>query len=286
MDKKKIQALVSLMSDDDREVREHVSQELMLLGEAVIPYLVEAVETAELDSVYQDRLINMVHLLQYDSLQAKLATWTLMGGENLLEGMAMVASYQYPEVTLEKLQPEIDRYYYDAWIRLRSDMHPYDQVRVLNEVLLQEANFSANGANFHSPGNSMINVVLESKKGNPISLCVVYLLVAQKLGLPIYGVNLPNIFILTYKSESIQFYINVFSKGIIFSRKDIDSFIKQLKLEKSDVFYEPCSHIDIVQRVLRNLMASFDHLGEAEKMAEVETLLNITKANNNGAQVS
>jgi regulator of sirC expression with transglutaminase-like and TPR domain len=127
----------------------------------------------------------------------------------------------------------------------------------------------------------MINVVLETRRGNPISLCVIYMLVAQKMKLPVYGVNLPNMFILTYKSEHNQFYINVFNKGVLLTKSDIDNYISSLKLEPSDVFYEPCSHIDIVRRVLRNLMVAFEKSSEVEKMEEIKILLNDISDNEN-----
>lgn len=91
--------------------------------------------------------------------------------------------------------------------------------------------------------------------------------------MPIYGVNLPNLFILTYKSEETQFYINAFNKGLVFARNDIDNYIGQLKLSPSDRFYQPCSHLDIVQRILRNLVVAFERLGEAHKVDEVKSLL-------------
>ena len=53
-----------------------------------------------------------------------------------------------------------------------------------------------------------LNVVLETKKGNPISLCVIYLLIARKLKLPVFGVNLPNMFMLLFRNEQQEFYIN------------------------------------------------------------------------------
>ncbi len=60
----------------------------------------------------------------------------------------------------------------------------------------------------------MLHLVLENKRGNPLTLCVIYLLIATKLDLPVYGVNLPNLFILTYKHPVVdQFYINVYNKG-------------------------------------------------------------------------
>ena len=125
----------------------------------------------------------------------------------------------------------------------------------------------------------MINVVLETKKGNPISLCAVYLLISQKLKLPIYGVNLPNLFILTYKKGDVQFYINAFNRGIIFSREDIDQYISQLQLQREEKFYEPCSNMDLISRTLRNLSVSFEKLGELAKKEEINELISLLNDN-------
>jgi regulator of sirC expression with transglutaminase-like and TPR domain len=99
------------------------------------------------------------------------------------------------------------------------------------------------------------------------------MLVAQKLKLPIYGVNLPNLFILTYKDAHNQFYINAFNKGLIFSRQDIENYIHELHLAPQPSFFEPCSNLEIVRRVFRNLIMSFDKMGEHEKAEEVKELL-------------
>ncbi len=78
---------------------------------------------------------------------------------------------------------------------------------------------------------------------------------------------------LTYKRDKTQFYINVFNRGIIFSKTDIDHYIAQLNLGPKDSFYQPCTHLEIVQRVLRNLIVSYEKAGEPEKIREVERLL-------------
>jgi regulator of sirC expression with transglutaminase-like and TPR domain len=119
----------------------------------------------------------------------------------------------------------------------------------------------------------MINVVLDTRKGNPISLCVLYMLIAQKLKMPIYGVNLPNLFILTFKNDTHQFYINTFNRGLIFTRADIDNYISHLKLSHNDMFYEPCNNLSIIRRVLRNMIVSFEKTGYQDKINEVKQLL-------------
>jgi regulator of sirC expression with transglutaminase-like and TPR domain len=207
-------------------------------------------------------------------LKKRLGEWYEGNDHDLLTGMWLVATYQYPDIELIKLRQDLEQIYYETWLEFKQDLYPFDQVKIINGVLFNKLKFGANTKNFHSPGNSMINVVLETHKGNPISLCVIYMLVAQKLKLPVSGVNLPNLFVLTYKDDrNAQFYINAFNRGLIFSRQDIENYINELHINPQNSFFEPCSNLDIIRRVLRNLIVSFDKMGEHAKAEEVKELL-------------
>lgn len=270
-------ALVTLIGDDDPEVRDHVRQQVIDMGDEAIPFLEQALDDAAFDEPLQDELVGIIHQLQFELVKQRLTNWMLLGGDNLLEGMWIIATYQYPDLELNTITQVIDDLYYKAWIRMRDEMHPYDYVRILNEVVLEEFRLKGNVKNFHSPANSMINVVLERRMGNPISICVIYMAVAARLGLPIYGVNLPNIFITTWRDARMQFYVNAYNRGLILSRKDLESYITALKLDQLDVFFEPCTNLDIIKRVLRNLNAAFEQLGEADKCAEIATLMRVVE---------
>ena len=272
MEDKELKALISLLDDEDKDILTHVEQKIISLGDTIIPYLEDEWEN-NFNPLVQKRLEDLIHTLQFENLKHKLAEWNQNGGTDLLEGMWLVATYQYPDLELDKLRKDLEQIYYEAWLEFRAEAHPYDQIKILNSVIFSKLKFSANTKNFHAPGNSMINVVLESRKGNPLSLCVIYLLVAQKLKLPVSGVNLPNLFILTYKTEDTQFYINAFNRGLIFSKEDIDNYISHLNLNPLDIFYQPCNNLDIIKRVLRNLLVSFDKIGETDKMEEIKQLM-------------
>ena len=271
--KKEIKALVSLLDDDDSEVLRNVEDKLLSLGSAVIPVL-ESEWERNFSPIIQKRIEEIIHTLQFEFLKDRLTAWHINKNHDLLKGMWMVATYQYPDLDFNKLKEEIEQIYYDAWVEFKPDLHPYDQVKVLNGVIFSKLKFSANTKNFHSPSNSMLNIVLESRKGNPITLCIIYLLVAKKLKLPIYGVNLPNLFILTYKTKDLQFYINAFNRGLIFLKEDIDNYISELRLSQEELFYQPCTNVDILRRVLRNLIISFEKIGDHYKVDEVKILLN------------
>ncbi len=268
-----MKAIVSLLDDEDREVREHVEQKIYSLGSAIIPFLEEQWQTSQFNPETQKRIEDLVHQLQYNQVTANLMDWKAEGGTDLLRGMWIVATYQYPDLSLPDLSAKMQQLFFDAWLEFKPELRPFDQVRILNDVFFNKMKFKANTTSFHSVSNSMINVLLETRKGNPIGLCAVYLLIAQKLNLPVSGVNLPNLFILTYKSDDLQFYINVFNRGLIFSRKDIDNYLMQLNLSPGPSFYDPCTNLDIIKRMLRNLILSYEKISEPLKMEEVKRLL-------------
>jgi len=269
-----LKAMVSLLDDDDGDVAQHVQQRLESIGTDAIPFLKDQWEQS-FEPVHQKRIENLIHKLQFRQLGERFRLWKENGSEDLLEGMWLVATYQYPNLELDFLQKEVDQIYRQVWNDFREDMHPYDQVRMLNEVLFDKLKFGPASKKFHAPGNSMINVVLETGKGNPISLCVLYMLLARKLDMPVYGVNLPNLFVCTYKNSENQFYINAFNKGLIFSRSDIDNFIEQLHVNPDDIYYEPCENVDIVMRVLRNLILAFEKSGRHGHEENIRLLLKI-----------
>ncbi|MEQ8238516.1 MAG: transglutaminase-like domain-containing protein [Cyclobacteriaceae bacterium] len=267
-----VKALVTLLEDDDDEVVVHVEKRLMELGTGVIPLLEQEWET-NFNPIIQTRIEDLIHTLQFELLQERLIDWKENRQNDLLEGLWLIATYQYPDLSLDELRQEVHQLYTHVWHELKEDLAPFDQVRLINSVIFNKLKFRANTKNFHSPANSMINAVLESKKGNPISLCSLYLLVTQKLDLPIYGVNLPNLFILVYKSETVDFYINGFNKGLIFSKDDIDNYLQHLNIPGQEIFYQPCSHLDIILRTMRNLIVAFEKLDDYQRSDEIKRVL-------------
>jgi regulator of sirC expression with transglutaminase-like and TPR domain len=272
-----LNALVTLLDDSDQEVKTHVRDRIISLGTEIIPFLEKKWENS-FDPGIQREIEFLVHELQFLQLKERLEEWKKSEDKDLLTGLWIINTYQYPDLEFEKLNADMHQIYFEVWTAFKSDLGPYDQIRIINNVLFNSLRFSANTKNFHSPANSMLSSVLDTKKGNPISLCAIYMLVAQKLGLPVYGVNLPNLFVLTYNSADITFYINAFNKGLIFRRQDIYNYLEHLKIAPKEEFFEPTDSHQIVMRSLRNLAFAFEKLGEAEKVLEIQELLQILES--------
>ncbi|HEY0668568.1 MAG TPA: transglutaminase-like domain-containing protein [Sphingobacteriaceae bacterium] len=279
---KEIDALIRLLDDRDEEVYRHVEEKLLTYGNEVIDYLENAWEKS-FDALLQERIENLVHKIQFYNVKRELELWYMGGAFDLLQGLITINKYQYPDLDEQKIINEIEMIKRDIWLQLIYDMSAVEKVKLINHVLYTNYRFSGNTTNHQDPQNSYIGQVLESKKGNQILLASIYSIIAQKLDIPIYGVNLPQHFILAYLDEEresvinndVLFYINAFNKGFIFGKHDVDTFLKQLKIDPDARFYEPCSNTDIIKRVLRNLISAYEKAGSIEKAAEIEELLSI-----------
>ncbi len=277
-----VNSLIRLLDDPDGEIFEHVHQKLLSYGSEAIEYLEQAWEQA-FDSIQQERIANLVHEIQFDILKKDLQLWHQGGAFDLLQGVLVINRYQYPDLDEQKVINQIESIKRDIWIQMMNEASPAEQVKLINHVFYNIYGFSGNTTNHLDPQNSFISQVLDTKKGNQISLAIIYSIIAQKLDIPVYGVNLPQHFILAYLDETMQsefeggilFYINAFNKGFIFGRRDVDMFLKQLNLKFDKQFYEPCSNTDIVKRVLRNLISAYEHLGSSDKVDELTELLGI-----------
>ena len=280
-----IQALVKLIDDPDDQVYAHVKEEIKKCGAEVIPFLEHSWEHDYYGLVFQNRIEHLIHEIQFTEIQRLLKNWVNSSEKDLLEGAILLAKYQYPGIDEIKSKEVIHNLRRDIWLELNDNQTSYEKVKIFNRVFFDMYKFSGDSKNYHSPVNSFINTVLESKKGNPLSLCLIYSIVAQSLDLPIYGVNLPNHFVLAYMDEfhsnhfgelqnefGVLFYINAFSRGSIFDVKEIEQFLSDLNIEERREYFEPCSNTSIIKRMLTNLIYSFQQVGNSEKVEELTIL--------------
>ncbi len=285
MNLKEVIALITLLDDPDDGICSEVKNRFIVLGPPAIPHLETAWENS-FDALMQKRIEGIIHTIQFKALQNALKNWAENEQDDLFKGCCIIARYQYPDLDETKLKKQLHQVKQDVWLELHDDLTALEKVKIINHILFEVHQFGGNISNYHAPQNSFINVVLETKKGNPVMLSIIYTLICKELNIPVYGVNLPQHFVLAYVndlanlfdpshktlSDNILFYINPFSKGLIFNQADIDSFIKQLKIEPETKYYLPCSNLDIIKRILNNLIYSFDKMGYAEKVQELKDL--------------
>lgn len=84
-------------------------------------------------------------------VKERLVEWYKSPEPELLTGMWIVTTYQYPDIELEKLRQELEQVYYEVWLEFRPELYPLDQIKIINGVIFNKLKFGANTKNFHSP---------------------------------------------------------------------------------------------------------------------------------------
>ena len=289
MNTSELNALISLLDDPDENIFEHVNGQILAQGSTIVSELEHAWEQSK-STLQQQRIENLIQKIQFSTTSASLVEWINSGGKDLLEGALIISKYQFPDLNVKKLTAYVEQLKQDIWIEINPNLTALEQVRVINHILFEVHYFIGNNVDFHNPHNSFINMVLESKRGNPLSLSIIYAILAQKLAMPIYGVNLPQHFILAYmggestyglydldKNKEVLFYINAFSKGTVFNRNEVEVYLQQLKLTPSDNYFYPCSNIEMIKRMINNLLFAFERISNEQKTNDMKQLLKLFK---------
>lgn len=284
MDKKRAIAGIRLLDDPDAGVYSAVKKSLMEFGREVIPLLEKEWE-GSLNPLLQERIEEIVKSINTVSVHADLKHWAESGEYDLIKGAWIVARINYPDLELEQLRDKIRKISAQAWLEFNDNLTGLEKVRILNHILFKENNFFPNTSGFFAPQNGMINLALETGKCNPVMLGIIYIAVARELEMPVYGVALPNNFILAYldpvlsalafgddNDNSILFYINPFNRGAVFGRPVIDQFLKHSKSDIHPEFYLPCKATTVILRLCENLQLSYHKSGYADKADEIEEL--------------
>ncbi|MEO0471306.1 MAG: transglutaminase family protein, partial [Bacteroidota bacterium] len=159
-----LQALISLLEDEDPGVKTHVEEQLLVMGATIIPRLEQVWETTE-DDFLQARIEDMIHLIQSKAVISNLREWRSAGGGDLLEGWFFVTQYQFPELDIAHFRNGINRLVNRIWLELRNGMTIPEKLVVVNRMLFAKENYRPNRKNLNKVQNYFINGVFETKKG-------------------------------------------------------------------------------------------------------------------------
>jgi len=176
---------------------------------------------------------------------------------DLVRAALTIARTEYPDLDIEKYVAHVDSLARRVGGRIPDAGDAAQTIAALNHVLFEEEGFRGNRENYYDPRNSFLNDVLERKLGIPISLAVVYMEVARRVGFPLFGVGMPGHFLLKhYDVEGRQVLIDCFESGHILSDRDCQQRLDEIysgQLPLQPDFLMAVSRRQILTRVLNNL---------------------------------
>jgi regulator of sirC expression with transglutaminase-like and TPR domain len=198
---------------------------------------------------------------------------TIKSSDALLSGAIAIAMHQMPEVNPQKVDRQLQGYVEAVRKRVRGS-----QVQALlahlHEVLFEEGGLTGNTDDYYNPSNSYLPAVLATKKGLPITLSLIYKIVAERLGLRTWGVGLPGHFLVAVEERPDQvLLIDAFAAGRILAPDEAHARLQDLfgpEMEWSDDMLRPATNRHWLTRILQNLLHIF---GSKRQYTEVAAIL-------------
>jgi regulator of sirC expression with transglutaminase-like and TPR domain len=174
---------------------------------------------------------------------------------DLTRAALMIARTENPYLDVERYAARMDELA-GRVEKLISDLHPQRTIAALNRVLFDDVGIRGNREDYYDPRNSFLNDVLDRRLGIPITLSVVYMEVARRVGFSLAGVGLPGHFLLKHYGDGSEILIDCFNRGDILSRRDCQSRLDEIysgEMTLRPEFLHPISQRQILMRMLNNL---------------------------------
>ena len=266
-------ALLNLLADDDPAIYQTVRQKILTYGPRAAVWLRPHLLNRE--PALRRRVQELVLHFDRQAADNRFLAFCLRHGEELdvEQGAWLLAQSRYPDINVEGYQALLDSYAADLRLRLDPSAGPKPLLTTINQYLFQELGFAGNNENYYDPDNSYLNRVLDRRTGNPINLCLVYLLVARRLRLPITGIGLPGHFICRYQSSAAELYIDAFNGGKFLSKADCVQYLVHGNYNLREDYLAPVSSRKLLHRVCANLHQIYLHLKLGEDTTRLQRYL-------------
>ena len=266
-------ALLTLLSDEDPTVYQTIRQKILSYGPPAAEWLRPHTMS---DNPALRRRVRLI-VLHFDRQAADdhfLAFCLRHGEEFDLEQAAwLLALTQYPSINVEAYRAMLDGYASELQDRLGGSAEPRQTLAIINHYLFGELGFAGNKENYYDLENSYLNRVIDQRTGNPINLCLLYLVLARRLRLPITGIGLPGHFICRYQSTTVEIYFDPFNRGIYLSKADCVQYLNDANCGLSADYLTPVSARRLLLRICSNLHQVYQLMEQADEARRLQRYL-------------
>ena len=266
-------ALINLLGDEDPGVYQAVREKIVSLGESSRHWL--RPHTLSRDPLIRRRTQDIIRHFERLAADNRFLAFCLQHGQDcdLEQGAWLLAQTQYPEANLEAYAALLDAYTVELRQRLPAQARTQSRLTIINDYLYKELRFTGNEQNYYDPENSYLNRVLDRRTGNPINLCLLYLLLARRLQLPIVGIGLPGHFLCRYQTPTEEIYIDAFDKGKLMTKADCVHYLVRGNYDLRDEYLAPINARRMLTRICGNLHQINLRLKADEEMTRFQRYL-------------
>lgn len=258
-------AIVRLLQDNDPETVRMVKEQLALGGEDYLPELRDLAKTDNgFVSVHVKEVLAEIASHGADE-EFLLLCHFFNETSNLEKPCWLLAHALDPNIDTAPLELKINQWGRQFLMKISGVVSNRQRVQALADFMAEELCFRGNTDDYYCERNSLLPHVIETRMGIPITLTVLYMMVAERAGMKIDGINLPGHFIARHG----EVFFDPFHKGRILIKSDCEEILARQNLKLKSCHLEAATSRQILLRILANLLYVYDLLKDTEKHERV-----------------
>ncbi len=195
---------------------------------------------------------------------------------NLAEAALLIAADEYPRLDVNLYLWRLDSFGDLVREHAADARDASDLITALNATLFERLGFKGNRESYYDPRNSYLNEVIDRRTGIPITLTVVYIEVAKRIGFPVKGVGMPFHFIAKHEASGGDVFIDPFNAGRLLGSAGCDGLITQMsggKLSLQPEHLRAVTNKQILTRMLSNLLGIYSAGDHRRALGAIEHIL-------------
>ena len=275
LSRSEIESLIILLEDPDPDVHLAVSDHMATLGEAAVP-IIDEYRALHRHQNTGKLLSAVLHRITFPAIEQEFLTLLDLGLNDLhdLEKAAfLVCRLADPTLRTELYSRRLSSMSQELWVETHFAKSSTDEVRIALNYLFSRYGLKGAQGEHHSSDSSYIHKVLDTKQGIPLSLAMIALFVANRINIPLIGINFPFHFLLAAETDIHTFYIDPTEPYRLLSRKECDQFLQLNGLQPDDSYYSVATPYDMLARFMRNLLAAYQQEKDSVRLRSVTILL-------------
>jgi len=237
-----------------------------------------------MDQHVQQRIEEVIDHIHFNRTREELIKWIAGQGENLIYGAYLLARIQFPEIKYEAVNEKLELLRSQIWLELNDQLTALERIRVINYFLFDIHKYHVQPSKDISPMYSCINHLVDTKKGSPEILGILYQEISNRLNLPVYGIDLPLSSLLCYHDpgflddpNGVMFYILTSGNGALYSRGRIEKILAETNNAPLASYFTPCSNITHIRRLAEDMVSIMKKEQLAIKAAFASDLANLLR---------
>lgn len=272
-----IESLIYLLDDPDPTVQSGVKNRFKELGEHAVPLLdqfrSESVKDSEKKSINEVLYYITIESLFEDF--SELIEFGIKSRADLEDALLLLARFGNPTLRTGEYRRKLDALSAQISSKVANTPSVTEKMQIILHFVFRELRFRGDADKYHNLDNAYLDRVIDRRKGLPIMLSMIVVFIAQRLGLPFYGVNMPIHFMLLYETHNQQILIDPFDGGTIVTYNQCFYFLKKNGIDPRPEHLQKADYREVLLRTIRNLINSYSKVNETRKMEDLHKLLHI-----------